>query len=402
MSSTAMMSTVSTVAAATQTKALTSLNKPVQIGRPAAFPLSRKFVSRVPVARTAIRASADEAAPSKRIEKALVAGVLTALSLGSVADAKAFDIGDAQNQPSAAKILEKAKKSADANFAEAQSQGKETIGSQETPSKGAYPFGRQESATRGFNTTTEQEGVAGNVGSSANSNAVEARAQASAASPGTKEQQGADQSPQGTLGKVFSKGVRGAVGQPDDSDDKTGAVSREGRRDIAKTGQDDTYVQGPQLADRIKDAFTSKTEEGKTARGDKIEKAARATGVSTNAPELNETATVAGLPDLGDAKDALGDAKSAVKGSVSSLKEALPDSVPNPAADADSQVSRAKNFADSQLGGFKADVAKIKAENKERVGFPDAPSLAQKASGGGNASQISSGVPLTPNNNLPN
>jgi hypothetical protein len=44
---------------------------------------------------------------------------------------------------SAAKILEKAKKSADANFAEAQSQGKETTGSQETPSKGAYPFGRQ-------------------------------------------------------------------------------------------------------------------------------------------------------------------------------------------------------------------------------------------------------------------
>jgi hypothetical protein len=84
------------------------------------------------------------------------------------------------------------------------------------------------------------------------------------------------------------------------------------------------------------------------------------------------------------------------------LQEALPDSVPNPAADADSQVSRAKNFADSQLGGFKADVAKIKAENKERVGFPDAPSLAQKASGGGNASQISSGVPLIPNNNLPN
>jgi hypothetical protein len=40
-----------------------------------------------------------QAAPSKRIEKALVAGVLTALSLGSVADAKAFDIGDAQNQP---------------------------------------------------------------------------------------------------------------------------------------------------------------------------------------------------------------------------------------------------------------------------------------------------------------
>jgi hypothetical protein len=72
----------------------------------------------------------------------------------------------------------------------------------------------QESATRGFNTTTEQEGVAGNVGSSANSNTVEARSQASAASPGTKEQQGADQSPQGTLGKVFSKGVRGAVSFP--------------------------------------------------------------------------------------------------------------------------------------------------------------------------------------------
>jgi hypothetical protein len=78
-------------------------------------------------------------------------------------------------------------------------------------SKGTVSLTMQESATRGFNTTTEQEGVAGNVGGSANSKAVESRADASAASPGTKEQQGADQSPQGTLGKVFSKGVRGAV-----------------------------------------------------------------------------------------------------------------------------------------------------------------------------------------------
>ena len=84
------------------------------------------------------------------------------------------------------------------------------------------------------------------------------------------------------------------VGGESNAQDKTGEVDREGRRELAKAGQADTYVQGPQLADRIKDAFTSKTEEGKTAAGDSVEKAARATGVSTSAPELNQTATVAG------------------------------------------------------------------------------------------------------------
>jgi hypothetical protein len=389
-----MTTAASPVAALGQTKALSSLQKNVQIGRPAAFPL-RKSASRAPVAKSAIRASGQEAGPSKKIEKALVAGVLTALSLGSVADAKAFDIGSVQNRPSAEKILQKAKADGDANFAEAQRAGKETTGPQETPSKGAYPFGRQESARGGFNTTTEQEGVAGNIGASANSKAVEARAEQSANSPGTSPQQGAEQSPQGTLQKVFSKGVRGAVGDAGDSADKTGEVSREGRREVAKAGQADTYVQGPQLADRIKDAFTSKTEEGKTAAGDAVEKAARATGVSTSAPELNQTATVAGV-ELGDAKDAatsaLGDAKGAVKGSVASVKDAIPSSIPNPAADADSQVSKVKSFADSQISDFKDDVAKIRAENKERVGFPDAPSLAQKtdnSSGPGNAADYS-------------
>jgi hypothetical protein len=395
-----MMTTVaSPVAAVSQTKALSSLQKTVQIGRPTAFPL-RKVVSRAPVAKSTVRASAEEAAPSKKFEKALVAGVLTALSLGCVADAKAFDIGSVQNRPSAEKILQKAKADGDANFAEAQRSGKETTGSQETPSKGAYPFGRQESASRGFNTSTKEEGVSGSVGSSANSDAVEARAEQSANSPGTNEQQGSEQSPQGTLQKVFSKGVRGAVGQVPDGEDKTGAVSREGRQEVAKAGQADTYVQGPQLADRIKDAFTSKTEEGKTAAGDAVEKAARATGVSTSAPELNQTATVAGVFDFGGkaegAKDAatsaLGDAKGAVKNIVPNVKDAIPDSIPNPAADANSQVSKVKSFADSQIGDFKADVAKIRAENKERVGFPDAPSLAQNtdnASGKGTKADYS-------------
>ena len=70
------------------------------------------------------------------------------------------------------------------------------------------------------------------------------------------------------------------------------------------------------------------------------------------------------------------------------LQDAIPSSIPNPAADADSQVSKLKSFADSKISDLKDDVAKIKAENKERVGFPDAPSLAQQtdnSSGPGNA-----------------
>lgn len=382
-----MMTTASPVAAASQTKALSSLQKNVQIGRPAAFPL-KKVASRAPVARSGIRASADEAAPSRRFEKALVAGVI-ALSLGSVAEAKPFDIQSAQtaqneSRPSAAEVLKGAKKDADAQFADAQRTGRETTGPQETPSGDAYPFGRQESATRGFNTTTKDEGVEGSIGSSANSDAVEARAERSANSPGTDPQNTKSENLPDTLQKVFSKGVRGAVGDSE-KNEKTGEVSREGRKELAKAGKADTYVQGPQLADRIKDAFTAKTEEGKTAAGDKVEKAARATGVSTSAVELNQTATVAGLFDFGSKTD---DAKSAVKGSVSTVKDAIPSSIPNPAKDANSQVSKLKNFADDQVSDFKDDVAKIKAENKARVGFPDAPELAAKtdnASGKGNA-----------------